>query len=135
VTVVISENHGFQVIRRLQLLRNGAGFGNEFRRRSGPLGEAALDGDYLQLDLVAVAQGLGAHATRAETPEAVRAALDDARRRPGPSVLVVPTDPDVNLPPAGVWWDVAPAEVSEQPAVGALRQEYETALAGQRWHG
>lgn len=135
VTVVISENHGFQVIRRLQLMRNGAGFGNEFRGRTGPLTEAALDGEYLDLDLVALAVSLGARATRATTPAAVRTALDDARANPGPNVIVVPTDPDVNLPPAGVWWDVASAETSDLPAVRERRQEYEAGLAAQRWHG
>ncbi len=135
VIVVIAENHGFQVIRRLQLMRNGEGFGNEFRRRTGPLGEAALDGDYLELDLVAVASGLGAHATRATTASAVRVALDEARAHPGPSVIVVPTDPDVNLPSAGVWWDVASAESSDRAAVQERRREYEAGLAGQRWHG
>ena len=135
VTVVISENHGFQVIRRLQLMRNGAGFGNEFRRRTGPLTEAALDGEYLDLDLEALATGLGARATRATTPSAVRAALLDARANPGPNVIVVPTDPDVNLPSSGVWWDVASAETSNLPAVGERRLEYEAGLPGQRWHG
>ena len=113
----------------------GESFGNEFRRRTGPLGEAALDGDYLELDLVAVARGLGANATRATTPAAILAALDEARTHPGPSVIVVPTDPDVNLPPAGVWWDVASAETSGLAAVQERRREYEAGLAGQRWHG
>lgn len=135
VTVVIAENHGFQVIRRLQTLRNGSGFGNEFRHRSGPLGEAILDGPYVELDLVAVARGLGAQAVIAETPEAVRQALDGARNHAGPSVIVVPTDPDVNLPPAGVWWDVASAEVSGVALVQERRREYEAGLTGQRWHG
>lgn len=135
ITVVIAENHGFQVIRRLQTMRNGTGFGNEFRHRSGALGEAVLDGPYVALDLVAVASGLGARAVRAETPDAVREALDDARVHAGPSVIVVPTDPDVNLPPAGVWWDVASAEVSDVPLVQERRREYEAGLPGQRWHG
>jgi 3D-(3,5/4)-trihydroxycyclohexane-1,2-dione acylhydrolase (decyclizing) len=99
------------------------------------LTEAALDGEYLALDLVALAAGLGARATRATTPNAVRAALDDARANPGPNVIVVPTDPDVNLPSAGVWWDVASAETSKVPAVAERRLEYEKGLAGQRWHG
>ncbi len=135
VTVVVAENHGFQVIRRLQLMRNGTGFGNEFRRRSGPLAGAALDGDYLELDLVALAQGLGARAVRATTAEAVRAALDASRSTPGPHVIVVPTDPDANLPGSGVWWDVASAAVSGLPIVQARRAEYEAGLTGQRWHG
>ena len=135
VTVVISENHGFQVIRRLQLMRNGAGFGNEFRKRTGPLAEATLDGEYLELDLVALATGLGARATRATTPDAVRAALADARSHGGPTVIVIPTNPDVNLPPAGVWWDVASAETSSLPEVRERREDYEQGLASQRWHG
>jgi 3D-(3,5/4)-trihydroxycyclohexane-1,2-dione acylhydrolase (decyclizing) len=135
VTIVISENRGFQVIRRLQLMRNGAGFGNEFRRRTGPLTDAVLDGPYLDLDLVAVGAGLGARATRADTPDAVRTALEGARANPGPNVIVVPTDPDVNLPPAGAWWDVASAETSDVPAVGERRREYEEGRAAQRWHG
>lgn len=135
VTVVVSENHGFQVIRRLQLMRNGAGFGNEFRGRSGPLATGALDGAYLDLDLVALAAGLGARATRAGTPGAILAALDDARAHPGPSVIVVATDPEVNLPSSGVWWDVASAEVSDLPAVAERRRVYEAGLASQRWHG
>ncbi|MCX4911150.1 aldehyde dehydrogenase family protein [Streptomyces sp. NBC_00878] len=36
---------------------------------------------------------------------------------------------------AGVCWDVAPAEVAEQPNVAALRTEYEAGLAERRWFG
>ena len=35
ITIVISENHGFQVIRRLQMCTPGREFGNEFRYRAG----------------------------------------------------------------------------------------------------
>ena len=37
ITVVIPENHGFQVIHRLQMFRSGREFGNEFRYRTEPL--------------------------------------------------------------------------------------------------
>ena len=37
VTVVISENHGYQAIHRLQMLRSGREFGNEFRYRDDAL--------------------------------------------------------------------------------------------------
>ncbi|MDQ3824008.1 MAG: 3D-(3,5/4)-trihydroxycyclohexane-1,2-dione acylhydrolase (decyclizing), partial [Actinomycetota bacterium] len=60
VTVVISENHGYQSIQRLQLWRHGRWFGNEFRaRRNG-----RLEGDYVRLDLARAAEGLGAKAWR-----------------------------------------------------------------------
>src|SRR6266496_3289930 len=88
ITVVIPENHGYQVIHRLQMLRSGREFGNEFRYRNGSLdlgGELAdakparLDGDYLQVDLVRVAAGLGARALRATSADELRAALADTR--------------------------------------------------------
>ena len=140
ITIVIPENHGYQVIHRLQMGRNGREFGNEFRYRDGTLEigsgkPARLEGDYLQVDLVKTAEGLGARALRATTAAEVRAALADTRDHDGPVVLVVPVIPHADLPGAGVWWDVAPAEVSEQEAVAQLRDEYEEGLASQRWYG
>jgi 3D-(3,5/4)-trihydroxycyclohexane-1,2-dione acylhydrolase (decyclizing) len=135
VTIVISDNHGFQVIRRLQMNVSGHHFGNELRRRVGAIGEGPLEGDYLQLDLRAVAAGLGAQALGASTPDEVREALAAARAATGPVVIVVPTEPHTFLPPSGVWWDVAPAEVSGEPAIAAKRAAYEEGLADQRWFG
>jgi 3D-(3,5/4)-trihydroxycyclohexane-1,2-dione acylhydrolase (decyclizing) len=144
ITVVIPENHGYQVIHRLQMFRNGREFGNEFRYRTEPLeladatevDEAArLSGDYLSIDLVQIAAGLGARAIRAGTADELREALDDSRGHPGTVVIVVPVIPHADLPPAGVWWDVAPAEVSEVTTVPALRAEYEQDRRTQRWFG
>jgi Acetolactate synthase len=144
VTVVIPENHGYQVIHRLQMFRQGHEFGNEFRYRPTRLdlaGEKAVehqpraDGDYLEVDLVDVARGLGARAFRAESAADVRAVLAETRGLHGPVVIVVPVLPHVDLPGAGVWWDVAPSEVSEDATVQRLRGEYETDLAQQLWFG
>jgi len=140
VTIVIPENHGYQVIHRLQMVRSGREFGNEFRYRDGSLEigsgkPARLEGDYLQVDLVKIAEGLGARALRATTADEVRTALAETRDHGGPVVLVVPVIPHADLPGAGVWWDVAPAEVSEQETVAQLRGEYEEGLASQRWYG
>lgn len=140
VTIVISENHGYQVIRRLQMISAGTNFGNEFRYR--PEGENVattnaprLEGDYLDLDHVSTARGLGATAMRATTVEEVRDALRASRSEKGPVVIVVPTIPHVDLPGAGAWWDVAPAEVPDSDALRPLREAYEAGLATQRWHG
>jgi 3D-(3,5/4)-trihydroxycyclohexane-1,2-dione acylhydrolase (decyclizing) len=143
VTLVVAENHGYQVIHRLQLGRSGREFGNEFRYRTQPLplgGEpgakaARLEGDYLRLDLAAVAAGLGARAVRAVTADELRAALDATRGHPGPVVIVVPAIPHADLPDAGTWWDVAPAQVSELAATAGLRADYEAGRAAQRWLG
>jgi 3D-(3,5/4)-trihydroxycyclohexane-1,2-dione acylhydrolase (decyclizing) len=144
ITVVIPENHGYQVIHRLQMGRSGREFGNEFRYRQGSLALAGadgaakpprLEGGYLHLDLVQVAAGLGARAVRATTADEVRTALTETREHHGPVVIVVPVIPHADLPGAGVWWDVAPAEVAEQEEVRRLRAAYEDGLALQRWHG
>jgi 3D-(3,5/4)-trihydroxycyclohexane-1,2-dione acylhydrolase (decyclizing) len=140
VTIVIAENHGYQVIHRLQMGRTGAEFGNEFRYRDVALDladskPARLESDYLDVDLVGIAAGLGARALRATTADEVAQALAATRGHQGPVVIVVPVIPHADLPGAGVWWDVAPAEVAEQPTVAALRAEYEAGLAGQRWFG
>jgi 3D-(3,5/4)-trihydroxycyclohexane-1,2-dione acylhydrolase (decyclizing) len=140
VTVVIPENHGYQVIHRLQMGRSGREFGNEFRYRTSPLElesakPARLDGEYLRVDLAQIAEGLGARTVTATTPDEVRAALADTRDHDGPVVIVVPVIPHADLPGAGVWWDVAPAEVSDSDAVAQLRAEYEEGRATQRWYG
>jgi 3D-(3,5/4)-trihydroxycyclohexane-1,2-dione acylhydrolase (decyclizing) len=144
VTVVISENHGYQVIHRLQMVRSGREFGNEFRYREDdlrvPNGQpngkpARLEGDYLHVDLAKIAEGLGARSIRATTVAEVRTALAATRDHDGPVVLVIPSIPHADLPPAGVWWDVAPAEVSDLETVAPLRAEYEAGLATQRWFG
>jgi 3D-(3,5/4)-trihydroxycyclohexane-1,2-dione acylhydrolase (decyclizing) len=144
VTVVISENHGYQAIHRLQMWRSGREFGNEFRYRDDALalgnGEPEgkpnrLDGEYLQVDLVQIASGLGARAIRATAAAEVRNALTDTRDNDGPVVIVIPAIPHAELPGAGVWWDVAPAEVSDQDAVAQLRAEYEAGLVSQKWFG
>jgi 3D-(3,5/4)-trihydroxycyclohexane-1,2-dione acylhydrolase (decyclizing) len=144
ITLVVPENHGYQVIHRLQMFRNGREFGNEFRYRTAPLEladaaevekAARLNGDYLQVDLVQVAAGLGAKALRPSTADELRAALDDTRGYQGTVVIVVPAIPHADLPPAGVWWDVAPAEVSEVDTVPPLRAEYEQDRNTQRWLG
>ncbi|GAA2179441.1 3D-(3,5/4)-trihydroxycyclohexane-1,2-dione acylhydrolase (decyclizing) [Leucobacter tardus] len=148
-TVVVSENHGYQVIRRLQMWRTGEHFGNEFRHREPSDGAAShasgvlatmlgrLDGDYLGIDLAQIARGLGAEVRAPKTAADVRAALAETRDARGPVVIVVPTIPHADLPGSELWWDVSPAEVSVDPdteANGRL-DEYRAGLARQRWHG
>ena len=143
VTLVVPDNRGYQVIHRLQMLRSGREFGNEFRYRAALLELAAgdaskaprLEGDYLELDLVQVAAGLGARACRATTAAELRESLSATRGHPGPVVIVVPVIPHADLPGAGVWWDVAPAEVSTLGVTAGLRAEYESDSKEQRWFG
>jgi 3D-(3,5/4)-trihydroxycyclohexane-1,2-dione acylhydrolase (decyclizing) len=130
ITVVVSENHGFQVIRRLQMLRVGSAFGNEFRARDRNMGE--LSGEYLPLDLARSAEGFGARAWHVRDLEAFTDALRQARGETGPCVIVAETATANFLPGSGVWWDVAPAEVSSAPETRSLREAYQRERVVQR---
>ena len=142
VTVVVIDNHGFQVIRRLQMWRTGHAFGNEFRARggepnggSGADGGPRLEGAYLPLDIATIARGMGACAWNAATPEEVRGALREARTETRSCVIVCEVEKHRYVPGADTWWDVAPAEVSRSEVTQTLRSEYERDRAElQRFH-
>lgn len=124
VTVVISENHGFQVIRQLQMGRAGRSFGNEFRHRND---QGMLDGEYLKIDIAANAASMGARVWNVATPEDFRHALREARAEKRSCAIVVETEKHRYLPGSNVWWDIAPAEVSTDEVTQRLRGEYEEA--------
>ena len=145
VTVVVIDNHGFQVIRRLQMGRTGHPFGNEFRARSASGsangdgreagGERRLEGDYLPLDIGRIAEGMGARAWHAFTPGEVRGALRAARAETRSCVIVCEVEKHRYVPGSETWWDVAPAEVSRSEVTQTLRSQYERDRAElQRFH-
>ena len=123
ITVVISENHGFQSIWQLQDGRAGRDFGNEFRHRD--TGTNRLSGEYVALDLAQNAASMGARAWHVQTPDALEEALAEVRDTPRTCVIVAETEPHRYLPGSDVWWDIAPAEVSGDPVTQALRGAYE----------
>ena len=112
ITVVVSENHGYQCIRRLQMWRTGVSFGNEFRHRDPATNR--LEGEYVPIDLAANAASFGARTWHVETPEQFApGAARGPRRDVGTCVIVAEVEKHRFLPGGGVWWDVAPAEVSQ----------------------
>jgi len=132
VTVVVSENHGYQVIRQLQMARAGKSFGNEFRKRDS---RGRLDGEYLNIDIAQNAASMGARAWHVTTPEDFRKALREARQETRSCAIVVETEKHRYLPSSNVWWDIAPAEVSYDATTQELRNEYEAARGKlQRFH-
>ena len=78
LTVVISENHGFQSIRALQMLRAGRSFGNEFRSRD--VEANLLEGSYLKIDFAQNAASFGARSWHVTTPEGVRPCVTGSAR-------------------------------------------------------
>jgi 3D-(3,5/4)-trihydroxycyclohexane-1,2-dione acylhydrolase (decyclizing) len=123
VTAVLADNHGFQIIRRLQMARAGRSFGNEFRARDPKSNR--LEGDYLPIDFVKNAESFGARACHVTSREALQNALREAREEPRSCVIVVEVEKHRYLPGSGAWWDVAPAEVTNDPVTRDLRAEYE----------
>jgi 3D-(3,5/4)-trihydroxycyclohexane-1,2-dione acylhydrolase (decyclizing) len=123
ITVIIAENHGYQCIRRLQMWRTGVSFGNEFRRRESKANR--LEGEYIRIDLAKNAESFGARSWHVTTPGELQAALRAAKVERSTCVIVAETEKNRFLPGGGVWWDVAPAEVSADPVTQKLRTEYE----------
>lgn len=131
ITVVVIENGGYQCIRDLQEATTGLeNYGNEFRRRSQ--GSPQPDGAYLELDYAANARSLGAHAVYAPTLDALSQALDKARGRPGPSVIVVPADKRANSVGNDHWWDLGVAQVSGREGVQAALGQHEAGRTEQK---
>ncbi|MBI2941550.1 MAG: 3D-(3,5/4)-trihydroxycyclohexane-1,2-dione acylhydrolase (decyclizing) [Chloroflexi bacterium] len=123
ITVVIAENHGYQVIRQLQMNRVGHSFGSEFRARDRAT--KRLEGEYLTIDFARNAGSMGARAFTVATPEGLRSALRQAREEKRTCVIVAEVEKHRYLPGSGVWWDVAAAETTADPETQKLRAEYE----------
>ena len=123
ITVILSENHGFQCIRQLQMHRAGHSFGNEFRARDTR--KQTLEGDYLKIDFAKNAESMGARSWQVNTPEELRKALREARVETRTCVIVAETEKYHYTPGSGVWWDIAAAEVSTDSTTQKRRAEYE----------
>jgi 3D-(3,5/4)-trihydroxycyclohexane-1,2-dione acylhydrolase (decyclizing) len=141
IFVVLVDNHGYASIGALSRSIGSAGFGTHYRRREERQLLDAPDGDGpaqpaepLPIDLAANAESLGAAVFRAHGLDELRAALDEARRAPGPAVVHVEVDRYAGVPSYESWWDVPVAEVSDDPRVQAARTEYEESRHAQRRH-
>jgi 3D-(3,5/4)-trihydroxycyclohexane-1,2-dione acylhydrolase (decyclizing) len=120
-TVVLTDNRGFGCINRLQKGTGGAEFNNLYT-------SARVEAQP-EIDFVAHAASMGAHAERAADIAELEAKVAAARGRDIPSVIVIETDPYPGTGAGGHWWDVAVPEVSTRAEVKAARKAYETATA------
>jgi 3D-(3,5/4)-trihydroxycyclohexane-1,2-dione acylhydrolase (decyclizing) len=131
LTIVVTDNGGFQCIRGLQMSAGSPAFGNELRYRDKTTNR--LDGDFLPIDFAANAESLGAIGIRATSESELRAALDRARSEARTVVIHVPIQKDARVPGFESWWDVPVAEVSAEAGVRAALAAYEDARARQRF--
>jgi 3D-(3,5/4)-trihydroxycyclohexane-1,2-dione acylhydrolase (decyclizing) len=128
LNIVLLDNHGFSSIGGLSRSCGNDGLGTSYRYRRGD----RYDGEVLPVDFVANAASLGAWAKRASTREELLVTLNEGRKQPRTSVVVVETSYDDRVPGYESWWDVAIPEVSERESVQAARKKYEEARKKER---
>lgn len=132
LNIVLLDNHGFSSIGGLSQAIGSGGFGTDYRFRGAESGQ--LDGAYLPLDFVALAQGLGAHVARATTREELEAAVEAMKGHERTSVVVVEVDKEMRVPGYESWWDVPVSEVSGIESIRQARAGYEDAVTRERHH-
>ena len=129
LNIVVLDNHGFSSIGGLSRSCGSGGFGTEYRYRRND----GLEGDVIEVDLVANAASLGAWAIRATTRQDLVNALSDARDTDHTAVVVVETDINERVPGFESWWDVPIAEVSKLESVQTARTAYEESKREERY--
>jgi 3D-(3,5/4)-trihydroxycyclohexane-1,2-dione acylhydrolase (decyclizing) len=129
IIIVLLDNHGFASIGGLSKSVGSDGFGTKYRYRTD---SGHLDGEVLPVDYAANVASLGAHVIRANNRDALADAMQQAQQIDKPVCIVVETDRRQRVEGYESWWDVAVAEVSENPAVQQARENYEEAKAKER---
>jgi 3D-(3,5/4)-trihydroxycyclohexane-1,2-dione acylhydrolase (decyclizing) len=121
-TVVLTDNSGYGCINRLQQVCGGVPFNNMY--------VDCMIEDQPEIDYVAHAASMGAHAVKAKTLADLKSAILSARGKRKPTVIVIETTaahgPGEGLDDAGHWWDVAVPQVHDDAnAPERLRAAYE----------
>ena len=132
IIIVLVANRGFASIGGLSEAVGSGGFGTHYRCRSTATGQ--LDGEPVAVDFAANARSLGTVALPASNLEEFKAALKKAKSLDRTCVIVVETEREVRVPGYESWWDVAVAEVSDNPAVQNARIGNDAARKLQRHH-
>jgi 3D-(3,5/4)-trihydroxycyclohexane-1,2-dione acylhydrolase (decyclizing) len=123
LTVVLCDNGGYAVIRRLQVGQGGVPFNNMWDdvRSVRPL----------TVDFAAHARSLGALAEEVTTLSELEAALERARAADRTTVIVLRTDPDA-WTGGDAWWEVGVPDVSPRSEVRAARARLDEAKTSQQ---
>jgi 3D-(3,5/4)-trihydroxycyclohexane-1,2-dione acylhydrolase (decyclizing) len=129
IIIVLIDNHGYASIGGLSKAVGSDGFGTKYRFRTE---SGQLDGEVLPVDYGANAASLGAHIMRANNKDELANAIQEAQKMDETVCIVVETDRRQRVSGYESWWDVAVAEVSENPAVQHAREEYADAKAKER---
>ncbi|MGO8153386.1 3D-(3,5/4)-trihydroxycyclohexane-1,2-dione acylhydrolase (decyclizing) [Rhizobium leguminosarum] len=123
-TVVLTDNRGYGCINRLQIECGGAEFNNMYK-------DCNVDVQP-EIDFVAHAASMGAHAEKMGSIAELEARIVAARERNIPSVLVIDTDAVPGTDAGGHWWDVAVPQVGGPERLEQARARYNENTAKQR---
>ena len=115
-TVVLTDNRGFGCINRLQQACGGAEFNNMYK-------DSRVEAQP-EIDFVAHAASMGAHAEKAADIPDLEARIVAARGRNLPTVIVIDTEAVSGTGAGGHWWDVAVPEVGGPERLENARREY-----------
>ncbi len=121
LTIILLDNHGYASIGGLSKSVGSDGFGTKYRYRTD---SGQLDGDTLPVDYARNAESLGAVVFRADNRDTLITAVERARTINQTVCIVVETDRRQRVPGYESWWDVAVAEVSDNPSVQEARARY-----------
>jgi 3D-(3,5/4)-trihydroxycyclohexane-1,2-dione acylhydrolase (decyclizing) len=130
LTILVIDNHGYASIGGLSKSVGSDGFGTKYRYRTE---SGHLDGDVLPIDFAVNAESMGAHVIRAQSRDELADAIHKAQSINQTVCIVVETDRRQRVGGYESWWDVAVAEVSENPAVQEARTAHVAAKAKERW--
>ena len=123
-TVVLTDNRGYGCINRLQQECGGAEFNNMYKDSNVEVQP--------EIDFVAHAAAMGAHAEKAADIADLEAQIVAARGRDIPTVIVIDTEAVSGTGAGGHWWDVAVPQVGGPERLEKARERYHANAACQR---
>jgi 3D-(3,5/4)-trihydroxycyclohexane-1,2-dione acylhydrolase (decyclizing) len=123
-TVVLTNNRGYGCINRLQIASGGAEFNNMYK-------DCNIEAQP-EIDFVAHARAMGAHAEKVGSIAELEARIVAARGRHIPSVIVIETDAVPGTDAGGNWWDVAVPQSGGPERLEKARTLYNENAVNQR---
>lgn len=123
-TIVLTDNRGYGCINRLQQECGGAEFNNMYKDSNVEVQP--------EIDFVAHAASMGAHAEKAADIADLEAKIVAARGRGVPSVIVIDTEAVSGTGAGGHWWDVAVPEVGGPERLEKARERYDANIVMQQ---
>lgn len=124
MNILLFNNNGHQCIHNLQRSQGIDTFGTEFRYREEATGD--LDGSYLPIDFVKIAEGYGAKACRVRTVDELKAAIAWSRQEKQSTLIEISVLPGTMTDGYANFWRVGTASVAETESVQAAAKRLET---------